>query len=56
MASWIIHLRVAQEICQRLALQHIDRFILGNIAPDSGIPKADGSGYLPDAEISHFRT
>ncbi len=29
---------------------------MGNIAPDSGIPKADGTGYLPDAELSHFRT
>lgn len=56
MATWIIHLRVAQGIYRQLGLKYIDKFILGNIATDSGIPKADGSGYLPDAEVSHFRT
>lgn len=29
---------------------------MGNIAPDSGMPKVDGIGFVPDAEISHFRT
>ena len=56
MASWMIHLRVAQGIYKRIGLKHIEEFIMGNIAPDSGIPKSDGTGYLPDAEISHFRT
>ncbi len=55
MASWMIHLRVAQGIYKQLGLKHVDAFILGNIAPDSGIPTADGSGYLPDAGVSHFR-
>lgn len=55
MASWMIHLRVAQGIYKQLGLKHVDAFILGNIAPDSGIPKEDGSGYLPDAGVSHFR-
>lgn len=56
MASWMIHLRVAQEIYRQLGLKHINEFIMGNIAPDSGIPTADKTGYLPDAEVSHFRT
>lgn len=56
MASWMIHLRVTQGIYEQLALKHVNEFIMGNIAPDSGIPKADGTGYLPDAEVSHFRT
>lgn len=55
MASWMIHLRVAQGIYKQLGLKYVDAFILGNIAPDSGIPKEDGSGYLPDAGVSHFR-
>lgn len=55
MASWMIHLRVAQGIYKQLGLKHMNAFILGNIAPDSGIPKEDGSGYLPDAGVSHFR-
>lgn len=54
MASWMIHLRVAQGIYKRLALKYVNEFIMGNIAPDSGVPKADGSGYEPPAAVSHF--
>lgn len=56
MASWMIHLRVAQGIYQKLNLKNITEFVMGNIAPDSGTPTADGSGFVPDAELSHFRT
>lgn len=56
MASWMIHLRVAQGIYQKLNLKNITEFVMGNIAPDSGIPTADGTGFVPDAELSHFRT
>ena len=56
MASWIIHLRVAQQIYQQLNIESINEFVLGNIAPDSGIPSKNGSGFIPDAAISHFRS
>lgn len=56
MASWMIHLRVAQGIYERLGLTYTKEFIMGNIAPDSGVPRGDGSGFVPDAEVSHFRT
>ncbi len=56
MASWIIHLRVAQGIYEKLDLVHKAEFVMGNIAPDSGIPTADGTGFVPDAGVSHFRT
>ncbi|MBD5493476.1 MAG: hypothetical protein HDR12_03590 [Lachnospiraceae bacterium] len=56
MASWIIHLRVAQQLYQQLKIEQIDTFILGNIAPDSGVPTEDGSGFIPDAAVSHFRS
>lgn len=56
MASWIIHLRVAQQLYQQLHIEPTDRFILGNIAPDSGVPTADGTGFTPDAAVSHFRS
>lgn len=56
MASWIIHLRVAQQLYQKLHIEQRDAFVLGNIAPDSGVPTADGSGFVPDASISHFRS
>lgn len=56
MASWIIHLRAAQQLYQKLNIEPRDAFVLGNIAPDSGVPMADGSGFVPDASISHFRS
>lgn len=56
MASWIIHLRVAEQIYQRLNIKPINEFVLGNIAPDSGVPANDGTGFIPSASISHFRT
>lgn len=56
MASWMIHLRVAQGIYEKLNLSEKEAFIMGNIAPDSGVPTADGTGFIPDAEVSHFRT
>lgn len=54
MASWMIHLRVAQRLCQQLNLDAADKFILGNIAPDSGVPAENGSGYVPEKSVSHF--
>ena len=56
MASWMIHLRVAQGICEKLNLPEKEAFVMGNIAPDSGMPTEDGTGFVPDAGVSHFRT
>lgn len=55
MASWMIHLRIAQGIYTKLQLEHRTEFIMGNIAPDSGVPAVDGTGFVPDTEVSHFR-
>ena len=54
MASWIIHLRVAQELIERTKLDCETEFIMGNIAPDSGVPNEDGSGFIPSSEVSHY--
>lgn len=54
MASWMIHFRVAQAIYERLMLPSASDFVLGNIAPDSGVPTADGLGYDPPSAVSHF--
>ncbi len=29
-------------------------FVMGNIAPDSGVPAEDGRRYIPDKSVSHF--
>ena len=54
MASWMIHLRVAEKVMQLLQVPDEERFVLGNMAPDSGVP-VEG-GYEPSAAVSHFRT
>lgn len=56
MASWIIHLRVAQGIYERMPALDRAAFVMGSIAPDSGVPNQDWSAYTPDAALSHFRT
>lgn len=54
MASWIIHLRIAQEILEKTKLENDKEFIMANIAPDSGIPNEEGSGFTPSKDVSHF--
>lgn len=59
MASWMIHFRVAQAMLDRGALGEgperapAEAFVMGNIAPDSGVPTPEG-GYSPDKNTSHF--
>lgn len=56
MASWMVHLRIADKLLDRIpGLSPID-FIVGNIAPDSGVPNADWSAFTPSTKISHFKT
>lgn len=59
MASWMIHLRVAQALLDRGIPgvgdyeEGVDAFLMGNLAPDSGILLPTG-GYSPDKTTSHF--
>lgn len=56
MASWIIHLRVAQALMDTLpSVGDVTAFAVGNIAPDSGAPNPDGVGYTPSKDITHFQ-
>ena len=55
MASWMVHLRVADALLDKLDGLDETAFVVGNIAPDSGVPTPDWSAYVPDKMISHFR-
>ena len=55
MASWMVHLRVAQMVLERFSALCPREFIVGNIAPDSGVPNADWSAFSPSADVSHFK-
>jgi hypothetical protein len=56
MASWMVHLRVADKLMSKMYDLSSTEFIVGNIAPDSGIPNADWSTFTPSGEVSHFKT
>lgn len=53
MATWITHLRIAEQLQKDLDLDH-DTFLLGNLAPDSGLPNEDWSSFDPPKKITHF--
>ena len=55
MASWMVHLRVAEALLTRVSTLCPREFIVGNIAPDSGVPNEDWSEFSPAPEISHFK-
>ncbi len=60
MASWMIHFRIAQALLDADVLSAArpsevkEAFVMGNIAPDSGVPAEDGRHYIPDKSVSHF--
>lgn len=54
MASWMIHLRIANELLMRLRRIDETAFVIGNIAPDSGVPNLDWSEFHPPKAITHF--
>ncbi|MBQ1269120.1 MAG: zinc dependent phospholipase C family protein, partial [Clostridia bacterium] len=56
MASWMVHLRIADKLLDRIPDISPIEFIVGNIAPDSGVPNADWSAFSPPTNISHFKT
>ncbi|MBQ7358496.1 MAG: hypothetical protein IJW63_00150 [Lachnospiraceae bacterium] len=66
MASWMVHLRVAEKVFERmselcvrsasegkLALLETE-YVMGNIAPDSGVPSEDWTTFTPSTWVSHF--
>ena len=56
MASWMVHLRIADKLLDRIPGLAPVEFIVGNIAPDSGVPNEDWSAFTPCTKISHFKT
>ena len=56
MASWIVHLRIADKLLNSIFNLSSTEFVVGNIAPDSGIPNEDWSVFTPSGDVSHFKT
>ena len=56
MASWMVHLRIADKLLDLNPTLSPMEFIVGNIAPDSGVPNEDWTQFTPSTKISHFRS
>ena len=58
MATWIAHMRVAAHFMQRHPALNNREFLVGNIAPDGGVPNEDGIGlsFTPEKAVTHFHT
>ncbi len=55
MTSWMVHLRIADKLVEAIPNLSPVEFIVGNIAPDSGVPNEDWSAFSPDTSVSHFK-
>jgi hypothetical protein len=54
MASWIVHLRIAENLLGIFPDLDPARFSVGNITPDSGIPDEKREKFTPPPEVTHF--
>ena len=53
MAAWITHLRIADLLIKKFNIPSEIDFVLGSIAPDSGIPDPSSNGYIPPRRLLH---
>jgi len=55
MATWIAHLRLAENLLERILELEADAFAVGSIAPDSGIPDEKWETFTPPPQVTHFK-
>jgi hypothetical protein len=55
MATWIVHLRLAENLLNQIDGLDPHYFSIGNVAPDSGIPDERWETFDPPPEILHFK-
>lgn len=56
MATWIVHMRIADILLDEIKNLTSTEYVVGNIAPDSGVPNEDWSVFTPSSDVSHFMT
>lgn len=56
MATWMIHLRIADLLLDAVPGLDATAFVVGNLAPDSGTPNEDWTAFTPPKALSHFKT
>lgn len=56
MATWIAHLRIAEELGKRWQVEDELAFWIGNLGPDSGVMNQTTKAFEPPSEVSHWQT
>lgn len=54
MPSWANHFRVADKLYDKIHNLDLCYFLIGNIAPDCGIPIGKRGEYMPPSSVTHF--
>ncbi len=54
MATWIAHLRIAENLLARIPGLNPGQFAIGSVAPDSGIPDENWEKFDPPPAVTHF--
>jgi len=54
-ATWIAHLRIAENLIGQIEGLNETWFAMGNIAPDSGIPDKNWETFSPPVKVTHFQ-
>jgi hypothetical protein len=54
MASWMVHLRIAENLLEKFPAFDRSQFAVGNIAPDSGLPDERWEYFSPPYTLTHF--
>ena len=54
MATWIVHLRLAENLLSLIPDLDAGQFSLGNTAPDSGVPDENWKNFDPPTYITHL--
>lgn len=54
MPTWINHFRVADNLLDKINNLDKEYFLIGNIAPDCGIPTGKNGEYIPSTNVTHF--
>ena len=55
MATWIAHLRIAENLLAKIPHLDAGQFAIGNVAPDSGVPDEKWEKFDPPPHITHFK-
>lgn len=54
MATWGLHIRIAEGLLKKGYNLDEESFLIGNIGPDCGMPNEDWSKFEPPTEVSHW--